>query len=477
MSLARGTGSGESGEAVPSQHRQPSTEGVPELHVVQSNVLLPRQSRPQGTGSIVEVIRRRGDGRTTTRYRARLRDPYAVGGFAFDETFSNRTAARRALAQAVALVTIGEPVPDPRRRVEPLFDEYEAAIRARRRRNSFLSTERHLRMWIRPYFSGMALYQMNSGAELRRFATTLRTTPSSHTGRVLKESTVGHIIQVVSSFLQMCLADGSIRINAARQDYLGKPERKATTRINLPGDVRWWSLHEAVRYQATALDLSHGRVLVFLLQSCLRVSEALGLLEENLHLDAPVPYIDVLTQVVRADDDRAVEPATGRRQNRGYRNRGHAQMVTDRLKTPAAYRRLYLADAAVTLLREQLEWRDQTAATATTWDRRYRLVFTSSLGAPMCKSTLHNQHRRICALAGVRRIVPHGLRHTGLSLLIAAGVPLTLVRQIAGHQTMAELEAVYAHVIVEYATRGALAMSELLPLVRTAAPIPPPEQG
>ena len=426
----------------------------------------PQRRRHPGSGGIVAVRSRWAGGSPHPRYRVRLHDPGRSGRLLFDATFATQAEARRALAQVQALAILGEPVPDPRRRVGPLLDAYEAAIRAQRRPRAYLATEHHLRRWVRPYFAAMTLQQMNSAAELRGFLTWLRSQTSDFTHRPLKVSTMRHIVQVVSSFLEMCLQEGHIRRNAARGEFMGRRELRESRRPNLPGAVRGWrSVAEARRYQAAAFALSYGDLCVFILQTCLRSAEARGLLWENVHLDAEPPCIDVLTQLVLRDRP---PPQTGRTApNPRGGGRGQALVLSPELKTGAAYRSIVLSPLAAAILQRRLDTRAarRQAAPPGRWDDRYDLVFRTTMGTPISGGQLLRSHTAICARAGVRPIGVHGLRHTGLSLLIAGGVPLEDVRRIAGHNSLRELEEVYLYSLYEFAGRGATAMGELLPLV------------
>lgn len=49
--------------------------------------------------------------------------------------------------------------------------------------------------------------------------------------------------------------------------------------------------------------------------------------------------------------------------------------------------------------------------------------------------------------AGVHRITFHGLRHTSITLLLGAGVPVHIVAKRVGHKNGAITYAVYAHVL------------------------------
>lgn len=64
---------------------------------------------------------------------------------------------------------------------------------------------------------------------------------------------------------------------------------------------------------------------------------------------------------------------------------------------------------------------------------------------PLSRSTLARHLDRYIALAGVKRITPHGFRHSHASALIVAGVDDTLIAERLGH-TVTELRKTYAHI-------------------------------
>lgn len=63
--------------------------------------------------------------------------------------------------------------------------------------------------------------------------------------------------------------------------------------------------------------------------------------------------------------------------------------------------------------------------------------------------TLRGAMARACALAGMPAYSPHDLRHRYTSLLVLAGVPITLVRQVVGHSRASVTLDVYSHVILD----------------------------
>ena len=56
---------------------------------------------------------------------------------------------------------------------------------------------------------------------------------------------------------------------------------------------------------------------------------------------------------------------------------------------------------------------------------------------------------RACDAAGIPRFSPHDLRHRFISKLVLDGVPITQVKELAGHSRASVTLDVYSHVILE----------------------------
>ena len=75
------------------------------------------------------------------------------------------------------------------------------------------------------------------------------------------------------------------------------------------------------------------------------------------------------------------------------------------------------------------------------------LVFPSERGTLMDPRNFRRQFDRVAKAAGLDDLHPHLLRHSAVSLLSAAGVPLEQVADVAGHATTAMTEGVYRHAV------------------------------
>lgn len=103
-------------------------------------------------------------------------------------------------------------------------------------------------------------------------------------------------------------------------------------------------------------------------------------------------------------------------------------------KSAAGKRILPLPPTLIELLREH---RKQSST---------ELVFTSTAGTLIGPSNLLRRHwRPLLERAGIPYVQPHALKHSAVSLLLAAGVPPHVVQRIAGHADPSVTMGVYAH--------------------------------
>jgi integrase len=147
-------------------------------------------------------------------------------------------------------------------------------------------------------------------------------------------------------------------------------------------DDPWFSREEADRYEAAARDVPLGDLCLLLLHCGLRSSEVRNLCRGDLRLASDPPYLTVSLRWLALDQGPAM------------------------------------------LLRSRLAAADRAHDQASGWDDPTRLVLTTAFGLPISQDQLRLVHLGICARAGLRPISLHGLRHTAISLLIAAGRPL-----------------------------------------------------
>jgi integrase len=83
------------------------------------------------------------------------------------------------------------------------------------------------------------------------------------------------------------------------------------------------------------------------------------------------------------------------------------------------------------------------------------------LGLPLPRLGARDFYRLV-KQAGVRRITPHGLRHTMATLLLSSGKPVSVVSERLGHAKVSMTYDVYSHVIPGQQRDAAETMGALL---------------
>jgi integrase len=111
------------------------------------------------------------------------------------------------------------------------------------------------------------------------------------------------------------------------------------------------------------------------------------------------------------------------------------------LKTPKSKAGRRVLPLSRELLQELRVWKLKCPAS------RYNLVVVNAIGKPLHRKQISNILDAVIEKAGIKRLTPHGLRHTFCSLLLAGGVPVTEVAHYAGHKDASVTLKVYAHFV------------------------------
>jgi integrase len=93
------------------------------------------------------------------------------------------------------------------------------------------------------------------------------------------------------------------------------------------------------------------------------------------------------------------------------------------------------------------------------------LVFPSRVGTPADASRVRRSFRKITAAAGLNPAdwTPRELRHSFVSLLSDAGVPIEQISRLVGHSGTSTTELVYRKQIRPVIAEGAEVMDRLFP--------------
>ena len=127
-------------------------------------------------------------------------------------------------------------------------------------------------------------------------------------------------------------------------------------------------------------------------------------------------------------------------------------------KTSAGRRTIRLSKLALSALKQH------RIEGATRSERISEWVFPSTNGTPTGHQNLHNRSwKPLLQRAGLRHAVRfHDLRHSCISLLLARGVPVKVVSEMAGHADISVTLPVYGHVLPDMQSTAADGIDDAL---------------
>jgi integrase len=132
-------------------------------------------------------------------------------------------------------------------------------------------------------------------------------------------------------------------------------------------------------------------------------------------------------------------------------------------KTRLSRRTLELPNECVAALRTHRRWQTQSRMrNAPRWPDN-DLVFTTQLGTPLDAANVRRAFRNVTEHAGLKaeEWTPRELRHSFVSLLSSAGIPIEDIAHLVGHANTRTTEKVYRKELRPVLRRGAKAMDDL----------------
>lgn len=125
----------------------------------------------------------------------------------------------------------------------------------------------------------------------------------------------------------------------------------------------------------------------------------------------------------------------------------HGRYVIGReTKTRSSNRTLPLtSDIMERLRRHQAEQKRVRELVADAWHDN-DLVFCRDDGNLLANTVITDRLNKLASMAGVPRLTPHELRHSGATLLLEMGEPLTVISRRLGHKSIATTADIYLRV-------------------------------
>lgn len=208
-----------------------------------------------------------------------------------------------------------------------------------------------------------------------------------------------------------------------------------------PKPAAVWTAAEARAFLAKTASAPEYPLWQLLLDSMMRIGEALALTWADADLESDPPRVTVARTLTQSDGEGWVIGATTKTGDR---------------------RTLSLSPATAAALRShRTRQKARRLQTGPLWQAT-NLIFDRGDGGRVDPSVISRRFTRQQATAGVPHITPHGLRHTAATLAVLDGMPLKLVAARLGHKGIALVATLYAHATEEGDRRVSEALARVL---------------
>jgi integrase len=372
------------------------------------------------------------------RYEARVSLPSQPGKprRQYGKTFSARADAQRWLNVQLSAVANGTASEDHRMTLGTWLERWLASHDVRpttRRGYSDLMTAH-----VIPRIGATRLVDLRPGHLTALYLSVMEDSAKpgedGRKRRPVGPSTVAKINAVLSSALADAERDGYVPRNVARLARLPKVTKA-------PREV--WTVEQVRAFtQATAEDRL-AALWLLLFRTGLRRGEALGLRWEDVDLEAQpgsYPQARVVQQVI----------SVGGEIQRGEPKTENGRRVVALDPTVVAALKAWRAQQATDRLAAGPAWAGDPE------------IFTREDGRVLDPGYVSKRFQRLAAVAGLPVMRLHDTRHTNLSHLLAAGVPVADVSKLAGHADIRTTVNTYGHIQADNRLAAALLLAARL---------------
>ena len=230
--------------------------------------------------------------------------------------------------------------------------------------------------------------------------------------------TIHKVKRTLRAILSTAKRQRIIADNYASADYISFPKRPAR-------EIDYMNDEDAKRFYAAAdacSDIRYKTAALTLLLTGMRRGELCGL--EWSDIDFNEATITIARSVTTVSGFGVVEKEP---------------------KTESSKRVIAISDKLISVLTDYKKWYDAYQYDmGDRWQGAGRL-FVAEEGKRLYPGTIDNWVHKICDEAGLPHRTVHSLRHTNITMQIAAGVPLVTVSGRAGHARTSTTTDIYSH--------------------------------
>jgi len=233
----------------------------------------------------------------------------------------------------------------------------------------------------------------------------------------LSNKTISHHHRLISAILTTAVQWQVIFDNPAKRLKAPKVERKEAKFLDEKQTEKLLKLLQAENVQ-------HRAMVILLIYSGVRRGELCGLEWKDIDFENRMIKVSRTSQYIS----------------------GHG-IFEKGTKNYSSERTIKLSSQVFIILEEFRKWQiAEKLRLGDRWVNSDRLFITAE-GAPIHPDSVSGWFRNFIKKHGFPEISIHSLRHTNITLMLAAGVPLRTVSQRAGHAQMSTTSNIYAHAI------------------------------
>lgn len=232
--------------------------------------------------------------------------------------------------------------------------------------------------------------------------------------------TIHKFKRVIRAILSLAKKNRLVTDNYASADYINFPKRP-------PHKIECMSDDDAKRFYKFILDypdLRYKSAMLLFLLAGFRRGEVAGLEWKDIDFDKGEITIS-----------RSVTTVNG------------FGMIEKEPKTETSKRTLAVPDVLIKTLKEYREWQRNRRSELGDYMEENDYVFTQENGKRLYPSTFTGWLNKMLREANIDHYSLHSLRHTNITLQIAAGVPVVTVAARAGHARASTTSDIYAYAL------------------------------
>ncbi len=341
--------------------------------------------------------------------------------------FRTKREAEAALTEALRRVQSGQFADPGRTTVSEFLDHWIESVTPSLRETTSSSYAAVCDNWLKPNLGRLRLAALTPGHLNRMYGVRLK--EGGQSGRPLSVRSVRYAHTIIAKALQDAVEWGLLARSPAMS---AKPPRAVRV------DMAVWDLSQVKQFLALVAEDRLYPLWLTMITTGLRRGEVAGLRWEDVDLDAGALAVRRSLVCVKYEVRVSVP------------------------KTAKGRRSVALDDLTVAALRaHKARQASEALAAGELWERS-GYVFVREDGRPFHPERIGDVFARAVTKAGVPPIRLHDLRHTAVTLSLAAGVHPKIVQERLGHASINITMDTYSHVVTGMQAEAAAKVASLL---------------